>query len=56
MKYFRVTYTNSYGEEKMAPFIFDNIEEARRARALYINRGYTNLSILVQDTSHNINP
>lgn len=56
MTYFRVTYTNIYGEEKISPFIFDNIEEARRARALYINKGYTNLSILVQKTSDNINP
>ena len=56
MKYFRVTYTNNYGEEKMAPFVFDNIEEARITRALYIKRGYTNLSILVQVTDNNTNP
>jgi len=56
MKYFRLTYTNNYGEEKMAPFIFDNIEEARRARSLYQNRGYHSISILVQVTDHNTNP
>jgi hypothetical protein len=48
MQYFRVTYINKYGEEKMAPFVFDNIEEARRARSLYQNRGYHSISILVQ--------
>lgn len=48
MQHFRVTYINTNGEEKIAPFVFDNIQEARRARSLYLNRGYHSISILVQ--------
>lgn len=49
---FRVLYTKD-GEEKVAPFHFDNISEARRARELYRNRGYINLRILVERTEDN---
>jgi len=48
MQHFRVTYINTNGEEKIAPFVFDNIQEARRARYLYASRGYHSISILVQ--------
>ena len=47
MQYFKLKYTNKYGEQKESPFSFDNIEEARRARSLYKNRGYTDISINV---------
>ena len=49
---FRVVYTKD-GEEKVAPFHFDNIAEARRARELYKNRGYINISILVERIEDN---
>lgn len=52
MTYFRLKYTNAYGEQKESPFSFDNIEEARRARTLYGNRGYTDISITVYTTEN----
>ena len=55
MHHFRVTYVKD-GEEVVAPFYFDNIHEARRARELYRNRGYLDISILVKRNEDNINP
>lgn len=52
---FRVTYKRN-GEERIAPFIFSNISEARQARNLYTNRGYEDVSILAQRIEDNINP
>jgi len=49
---FRVVYTKD-GQENVAPFHFDNIHEARRARDLYKNRGYLNISILVERREDN---
>lgn len=55
MHHFRVTYVKD-GKEVVAPFHFDNIYEARRARELYRNRGYLDVSILVKRNEDNINP
>ena len=49
---FRVLYIKD-GVETIAPFTFDNIGEARRARELYKNRGYHSISILVKRTEDN---
>tara|TARA_R110000737_G_scaffold36684_2_gene56309 strand:- start:6822 stop:6989 length:168 start_codon:yes stop_codon:yes gene_type:complete len=50
---FRVLYTKD-GEEKVAPFIFSTIHEARQARKLYKDRGYYHISILVKRAEDNI--
>jgi len=55
MHHFRITYVKD-GEEVVAPFYFDNIHEARRARELYRNRGYLDISILVKRNEDNTNP
>ncbi len=50
---YRISYVNSYGEERIAPFIFSNIAEARQTRKLYQEKGYHSISILAYRTEDN---
>ncbi len=50
---YRISYVNSYGEERIAPFVFSNIQEARRTRKLYQDRGNHSVSILAYRTEDN---
>lgn len=43
---YRISYVNGYGEERISPFILDNIEEARQYRKMYQERGYHSIRIL----------
>lgn len=52
MLIYRVLYRR-LGEEVLIPFHFDNIAEARQSRNLLINRGYTNVRIVVERKEDN---
>lgn len=49
---YRIIYTK-LGEEVVLPFHFSNIAEARQSRNLLKNRGYKNITIVVEKTEEN---
>ena len=51
---FRIVYTKD-GREIVAPFHFDNIQDARQARRVYKDSGAINIAILVERAEDNTN-
>ena len=51
---FRIVYTKD-GKEIVAPFHFDNVQDARQARKVYQDSGAINISIVVERAEDNIN-
>jgi hypothetical protein len=50
----RIVYTKE-GKETVAPFIFDNIQDARQARRVYEDSGAINIAIVIERVEDNIN-
>jgi len=51
---FRIVYTKD-GKEIVAPFHFDNIQDARQARRVYQDSGAINIAIVVERAEDNTN-
>lgn len=51
---FRIVYTKD-GKEIVAPFHFDNVQDARQARRVYQNSGAINIAIVVERAEDNTN-
>jgi len=50
---YRVIYTKE-GKELVAPFLFNNIQQARQAREVYKDSGAINIVIVVERAQDNI--